>query len=160
MSRKSLSGMGLRAPFLDTQIKAGAAEVYSGGFTANFSPLADRSGAGNLPMQITYTPTIDAWWEVLGHIGILLCDTAAYVATYCAVTLPIADVDGATAANSYGMQHSQVNAAESREMCRLFKLAAGTTYTANLAVYGMTGGTWRYYCGPNQLWIQGKAWPR
>jgi hypothetical protein len=158
MPRRSLSGFRQYAPFLDVQVKRGVSEAYSGGFTTNYPVLNDGPGSPGV-MRLSYTPPVDAWWEVHGEIGIITCQTAAYVYAYGNLTLTPADADGASMNSMLVMQHAQVNMYENRKMHALFKLRAGVAYTADLGI-SPANGTWTYYCGPAQLSIEGKAWPR
>jgi hypothetical protein len=137
-------------------MRTGQAEAYSGQFTAQFNPL--QSGGAN-PLQLTFTPQLDCWWEIIASIGLAACDTAAYSLAYGQVILSPVDADGKQGCNYGVTQHSAVNQFEGRSMSRLYKLVAGTAYTVNLA-FSPSSGTWRYYCGPDYLSIQGKAWPR
>jgi hypothetical protein len=158
MPRRSLSGFRQYAPFLDVQVKRGVSEAYSGGFSANYPVLNDGPGSPGY-MRLNYTPPIDAWWDVHGEIGLIACDTAAYVYAYGTLTLTPADADNYGGNSMVVMQHSQVNVYENRKLHSLFKLKAGVAYTADLG-FSPAGGSWRYYCGPQQLSISGKAWPR
>lgn len=148
---------------LDVQTKNGAAEAYSGVMSnSGASPLVDRSGAGALPMQLTYTPQVNCWWEVNGGIGLVLAvDATNYHYIYGAITISPADADGLVGAYALAMQHNAVDSYIPRNMTRIFKLTAGTTYAVSLALFGGdSGGQWQYYCGPNQLWINAKAMTR
>lgn len=145
---------------LGIQSKLGAVEVYSGGFTTLQDPLSDRTGAGALPMQISFTPLVNAWWEVTGHIGLMTAQSAVYNYAIGGVRLNPADADGSDRVYGYITQHSQVQTLERHESTRIFKLNAGVAYTAYLYISPTGGGQWNYYCGPGQLSIQGKAWAR
>jgi hypothetical protein len=158
MPRRSYSGFVGNAPYLNTQVKRGISEQYSGGFTASYVPFSDGPGSAGY-MRLSYTPPVDAWWEVNGEIGLLACDTAAYVYGYGVINLTPADADGYRGNSMVCMQHQQVNQFENRKMYSLFKLTAGVAYTADLG-YSPSSGTWRYYCGPAQLSLEAKAWPR
>lgn len=159
MPRRSLSGFRDYAPFLNVQSKLGALEGYSGQFSSNFAPLQDRTGGGALPMQLAYTPPVDAWWEVHGFIGLVNKIDANYNYGMGQLVLAPADVDASTQVVAYVTQHSAVQTYEPRDMTRIWKLAAGVAYVCQLGL-AVSGGTWTYYCGPSQLYIQGKAWPR
>lgn len=160
MPRRSLSSFKGRAPLLDVQTKNGAMESYSGQFTGNYLPLQDRTGAGALGMELFYTPPVDAWWEVTGFIGYVVKIDAAYHYMVGGLSLTPADVDGVSGAHHLVTQHSQVQTYEGRMATRLFKLAASTAYKVQLGLFNSSGGTWQYYCGPNQLYLNGKAWTR
>jgi len=159
MPRRSLSGFRDYAPFLGVQSKLGVGETYSGQFTTNQNPLSDNVGGAAQPMRISYTPPVDAWWEVNGLIGLAVKVDANYNYALGGLILNTADVDGAVSTAWYITQHSAVQQYEGRHMTRIWKLAAGVAYTCALYL-SVTGGTWQYYCGPSQLYIQGKAWAR
>jgi hypothetical protein len=158
MPRRFLSGLRQNAPFMDVQIKRGISEAYSGGFTTLYSPLSDGPGSPGY-MRLAYTPPIDAWWEVDGQIGLVNCQTASYVYAYGVLNLTPVDADGHAGNSMVVMQHAQVNVYENRKVHSLFKLRAGVAYTCDLG-FSPANGTWTYYCGPAQLSIEGKAWPR
>jgi hypothetical protein len=159
MSRKSLSGLSLRAPYLDVQRKFGAADVYSGQFSASYIPIQDNTGGGAQYMRLTYTPPVDAWWELHGYIGLVVCDSAAYVHAYGTIQLTPADADGYSNAYGTAMQHSQVDTYIPRVINTIYRLNAGVTYTADLG-FSISSGAWRYYCGKDYLHLFGKAWAR
>jgi len=159
MPRRSLSGFRDYAPFLGVQSKLGVAETYSGQFTTNQVPLSDRTGVGALPMQLAYTPPVDAWWEVCGFIGLVNKIDANYNYGMGQLVLAPADADGSAQAVAYAMQHQAVQTYEPRVITRIWKLTAGVAYVCQLGL-NIAGGTWTYYCGPSQLYIQGKAWAR
>jgi len=141
---------------IDVQRKNGAAEVYSGGFTTLYDPLADRTGAGYQNMQLSYTPPVDVWWDVTGVIGIVQKMDAAYHYAYGRLALAPTDVDGVQYAHHLVTQHSAVQQFEARVVQRAFKLAAGTAYTVTLGI-SPGGGTWTYHCGVGHLWLEAKA---
>lgn len=147
---------------IDIRTKNGAEEAYSGTFNGTFSPLADRTGGSAQNMRLSYTPPVDVWWEVIGHIGIVQKNDAAYHYAYGLITLTPSDVDGINQAHSLETQRSDVMQFGFRSMNRLFKLAANTSYSADLGIAPQSGGVgaWSYYCGKNHLWIQAKAYRR
>lgn len=157
MPRKSLSGFLSRAPYIDVQRMVGAAESYSGTFAGNVTTVIDAAGG---PMRLSYTPPVDAWWDVRGVIGNVVKVDAAYHYLYGQLLLAPADVDGVNVAQHLLVQHSAVNQYDHRDLHRLFKLAAGVAYTATLQFAGGSGGTWQFYRGQNHIWIEGLAWPR
>jgi hypothetical protein len=142
---------------LDVQSKIGFRAEYSGGY-ANSSggAIYDRAGAGATQMVLAYTPPVDCWWDLRGHIGIVSWSTAAYGYVYGTVRLNQADLDGSIAVMQLITQHSQVQLYEGRTIQKLFKLAAGVTYTASLMLDGGSG-TFTHYCGPDHLHLQGVA---
>ena len=136
----------------------GAAEAYSGTLGNTGGICQDGEGHN---ITFSYTPPVNCWMQVDAMIGIVLADTAAYHYIYGGVECSPADVDGVAWAYQLVMQHSQVNIYEGRSVTRKFKLAAGTEYTFTLQlVGGDAGGTWQYYQGKNQLWLDGTAWAR
>jgi hypothetical protein len=155
MARKVISDEG-PGRIIDIRRINGAAEVYSGQFSGSYSPIQDRAGAGALYMQLAYTPPVDVWWDVNGNIGIVQKIDANYHYSYGMLVLSPVDVDGMSQARQLITQHSTVQTYESRMPRRLFKLAAGTAYTVSLGIEP-GGGTWTYYCGPGQLWLEAKA---
>jgi hypothetical protein len=159
MPRKSLSGFLQRAPFLDTQIKAGNNNAYQPLALTGFQPIyADAALAD--PMRIAFTPVVDAWWEVFGCIGLLRCDTATYLYAYQQLQLNITDADGQGAAVAAATQRSDVNQFGMRAMSRIFKLSAGVAYTCTMGLSLQTAVSWSYYQGKDYLWMHGKGWPR
>jgi hypothetical protein len=139
---------------LNVQSKNGASETYYGTIG---SPL-DSGGGG--PMRITYTPPVDAWWDVSGFIGIVNKVDAAYNYIYGGLLISPQDEDGVVESLRLVMQHSQVNTFEWREASRLFKLKAGISYSVDLYLGGNDGGVWQYYRGPNHLHLSAKAFSR
>ena len=113
-------------------------------------------GAGGL-MTLTITPDEDVWWEVDGHMGLVQKVSAEYTYAYGMLTLSPADQDGITATNAICTQHAQVQTYEVRNMHRIFRLAAGTTYTASLG-WDPAGGNWQYHTGAPYLFLEAKAW--
>lgn len=143
--------------YLDTQTINGASEAYSSNFTTVQQPLTTD---GSTALQLIYTPVVDCWWEVTLNVGLVLKVDAAYNYMYGAIMLSPNDAAGVGAAYHLVTQHNSVNAYDHRQVTRIFKLAAGTTYTAQSYLGGMSGGTWQYYRGAGQLWMNGKAWAR
>ena len=149
-----------RIVLLDVQSIQGANEQYSSTFSPTSDVIMTADAAGAVPIRIAYTPVVDCWWEVTGHIGITQKTDAAYHYAYGAIVINIADANGVIRAHHLVTQHAQVNQYESRSMTRMFKLVAGVAYTATLVMSGANGGSWAYYRGANHLWLQGKAWAR
>ena len=116
--------------------------------------------AGGGLLQVSYTPPVDAWWEVNLHVGLLQCLTASYVLAQPAIqmTSPSADVDGFSLVYDYRTMHSGVQLYESFDLVALFKLAAGVAYT--VATVFVCSGAYQYYQASEQLHMHAKAWTR
>lgn len=142
---------------MDTQLLEGANDGYQsfvGGAQVNI--LADTV---NL-LQLQYTPPVDAWWEVSLQVGLVQKVDAAYHQAYAGVLVTPAPASGSGQAWGARLtQHSTVDTYAFRAVSKLFRLAAGVTYTAQGA-WSADGGTWQYFQGAGYLWIQGRAWPR
>lgn len=113
-------------------------------------------GAGGL-MTLTITPDEDLWWEVTTHMGLVQKISAEYTYAYGTLKLSPADQDGLSAVNSICTQHAQVQTYEVRQMQRIYRLAAGVTYTASLG-WDPAGGNWQYHTGAPYLYIEAKGW--
>ena len=139
----------------NVQRKAGTLAGYvTVAYNNNAGTIDDGSGGR---MQIVYTPSVPCWWEVTAQAGNVQKLDAAYHYLYGWIMLTPADQDGIFQAYHIVMQHAQVNTYEGRMMKRLFRLAAGVTYTASLVLGQGNGGSWNYYADPGYLWIEGKA---
>jgi microcystin-dependent protein len=136
------------------QVLNGASAAYVGVPSVTESILSN----GTTPMQLSITPTVPVWWEVTGNIGVVVKVDAVYNYLYGYLKLSPADQNGITSARALVMQHSQVQTYEWRGFTRIFKLAANTTYTVSLCLGGGDAGSWQYYQGPDQLWLNAKAW--
>jgi microcystin-dependent protein len=137
------------------QVINGATASYVGVPSVSESILSN----GVSPMQLSITPSVPVWWEVTGHIGVVVKVDAVYNYLYGYVKLSPADQNGIASARSLLTQHSQVDTYAFRgALTRIFKLAANTTYTASLCLGGGDAGTWQYYQGADQLWLNAKAW--
>jgi hypothetical protein len=159
MPRRSLSGFVQRAPFLDVQSKTGNNNNYvpvtSAAFVACYADAAQAD-----PMRLLWTPPVDAWWEVIGQIGILRNDVAAYNYCYGVLALSPSDADGVASINNIGTQRSDVNVYGFRTMQRLFKLVGGTAYTVTMGVTPSTTQQWSYHAGAGYLTLNSKGWAR
>jgi microcystin-dependent protein len=155
------AGVGPQGPpgpgggFSNVQRKWGAFENYVAISTA-VSPISDGASG---TMRLSLTPTVPSWWEVDGHFSIVQKLDANYNYAYGQVNLTPADQDGVSSGNSILSQHSTVQTYEPRHVTRIFRLAAGTTYTADLG-FSPAGGSWQYHAGKQYLSLEGKAWPQ
>ena len=141
-----------KGTILSTQRK----NASGSGFFAQNGLSTCTDGSGGF-MQLTITPSVPVWWEVHGQIATVQKTDAAYNYAYGALYLSPADQDNASQAQAICMQHSQVQTYEGRVIHRIWRLAANTTYTAQL-VFNPSGGTWSYYAVADYLWIEAKSW--
>lgn len=141
---------------IDIQTKNGATEAYSAVLGASgATPLVDGAGG---QMRLSYTPPVNCWWDVTATVGIVQAVSNTYHYIYGMILLNTPDVDGILNSGVLVEQNSSANVYEGRTLSRLFKLAAGTAYTVDLALLGGSlGSSWQYYHGPTQLWINAKA---
>lgn len=116
-------------------------------------------GPGDPALGLSYTPPVNAWWEVTLNVGLLHKLDAAYHYGVVWLNLAPADVDGVANAMNYESQHTSVQTFTGRFMTRTFKLAAGTAYTAS-AKFQTDGGSWEFYQGSNQLYMEAMAHAR
>lgn len=122
------------------------------GYTATFT-------ASQSVLALTITPTVPVWWEVYGKMGLVTKVDAAYAYAQMYLQLNVGDQDGVVQGLHYITQHSQVQNLEGYEVKRMFRLAAGTTYTCQM-IFGPSAGSWNYYQGRNMTWLEGKTWPQ
>jgi len=156
MTRKSLSGVALRAPYLATYFQQGENEAYYS--FANGSNVVVNAALKLLKWD--YTPPVDVWAEVGITIGqVLKVDAAYHYASLALRCTPTPVIGNATMNGSIITQHSQVQQYEPRAISSLFGLAAGTAYTFD-AYFNTNGGTWQFYQSAAYLWLSGKAWAR
>lgn len=139
---------------INVQNIRGYDETYSGGIPMPYT--LDR-GPNGTPMQISYTPPVDVWWDVSGLIGIVRHTIAAYAYAYGTINLNTADVDGIQYSNHLITQADSVNQYEGRNLYEIFKLAAGTAYNITLTMSGGTAGEWIYYRSPSTLKMSARA---
>jgi hypothetical protein len=138
------------------QYKGGAASTYSPNYTTSQNPLSD--GAGGF-MQISYTPTVNCYWEVYGHIGYTQKIDATWGGAYGGLALTPADASGYSAAWTLGYGNSAGPAADNRVLQRTYILTANTPYTVNLA-FSVSQGTWNIYQDQQYFYMEAKAWSR
>lgn len=100
------------------------------------SLLMYRNVAKTLPLQLVYTPPVDAWVEVVASIGNVIKLQNDYAYLYTGVSCSPADEDGV--AGSYEILTMYGNVItigpltnSGRYLRRLLKCAAGVTYTFN-----------------------------
>lgn len=115
--------------------------------------------AKTVPLRLSYTPPVDAWWELNLFIGTLQKTDAAYHYAQVQLGLNTADVDGLTTATVTKTQHAQVQQFEPHQLIRTYKLAAGVPYQTNCSI-GVSGGTWQFNQSNNMLFLEAKAWAR
>lgn len=154
MARQAISDTAFQ--LLDVQTLQGQGVGYRAQNTVGVMSLSDTVV---IPMSMTYTPVVNAWWEVEAHVGIVYKTDATYSYTYVDLTLSPADVDGQIQAKAICMQHASVQTYEHYNPRRIWKLNAGVTYTC-ASNFEPTTGTWQYHTGPGFLWMQAKAWTR
>lgn len=143
---------------LDTQYIQGAQEAFSSSFGGG--PVTYLTTDGSTPLQISYTPTTDAWWEVSLRISIVYKTDAVYHYIYSGIELSPAPVSGNAHRYSIVTQAQSVNIYMSFDKTTIFKLAANTSYTAKSWLGSGNGGTWQYHRGSAHLDMHSKAWPR
>ena len=150
--RAAPADLATRVTIINTQRKYGRASAYSAGPAG---VLGDGAGG---TMQLTYTPPVPAWWAISGGVGILQKTDAAYNYIYTYLNLNPADQDGVAGGQLIGTQYNGVQTYESHSIRRIYRLAAGRTYSCQLCVGSGSGGTWQYNTDPSLLWIEGQAW--
>jgi microcystin-dependent protein len=121
-------------------------ESYTATFTTSQSPLS-----------LSITPSVPIWWEVYGKFGLVTRVDAAYNYATAYLILNPVDQDGINQGIHYITQHSQVQTIEGYEVKRMFRLAAGTTYTVTW-IFNPSAGSWNYYQGRSQTYLDAKAW--
>jgi hypothetical protein len=142
---------GIAGPY-EVQRMLGTATSY-GTYSAN-SNIDNGSGS---PMSIVVTPDVDSWWEVNAHIGLVQKADANYNYAYFLIQLNPADMDGLSQAYVIKTQHQSVQTYDHYTWHRIFRLAEGVTYNANLVIQPQ-GGTWQVYQDNARLAIEGKMW--
>jgi hypothetical protein len=151
--RKLVSEVG-PGVLLTTARIAGNNEAYVS--TGATSSQVKRDAVPNA-LSLAYTPPVAAWVRLVVNIGLISCDSAAYNYLVVAGRCTPADQDGVVQAMQYGTQHSGVNRYGFRESARTFRCAAATAYVFD-AAFVFDGGTWTYYQGVSQLWMELTAW--
>ena len=135
----------------------------SEGYSSQFSPTSPNQlwadAGGTVPLRLTYTSPVDAWWDVGLNLGLLQKVDAAYHYAFPRLSLSPPDADGVYDSYQYVTQHASVQTFEGYGIRRMYKLAAGVAYTVN-GLITVSGGTWQYHMGPAQLWIDARAYAR
>jgi hypothetical protein len=157
-SKGDTGAAGTAGELLNTQQKFGNAEAHSNTFSTWIAIGCNADLTDYL--ELTYTPTVNAWWEVTWNMGYLNAISVAYIHGYMRLEM----VAGTPASGSatrylYCAHHDSVNDPRGHAMVGLYPLTAGITYTIR-AQFQPQSGTWGYYCGPNQLYMFAKAWRR
>jgi hypothetical protein len=149
----------VKGRLIDVQRMFGTIAAYRA-FTATSGTITVDS-AGTTPMQLSYTPDVDCWWEVDANVGLIDCTATAYNYLYITQIINIADEDGFTSATSQLMtQRTDVNKYGFRKAIMTWKLAAGNAYIVNVNWSTNAVAGWQYYCSQDRLHIIGKAWAR
>lgn len=151
--RKIISDVG-PGVLLTMQRLNGSNEAYVS--TGATSSQVKRDAVPNA-LSLSYTPPVAAWVQQIVNVGLISCDSAAY--NYLAVIgrCTPADQDGVVQAMQYATQRSDVNRYGFREVTRTYRCAAATAYVFD-AAFVFDGGTWTYYQGISQLWMELTAW--
>ncbi len=108
-------------------------------------------------LTLSITPSVPMWWEVYGKLGLVTKVDAAYAYAIAQLSLSPVDQDGVSTCSHYITQHSQVQTLEGYEIKRMWRLAAGTAYTVTWGIIP-SAGSWNYYQGRAQTWLEAKAW--
>ena len=127
---------------------------YPGASNESYTPTFTTT---QIPLSLSITPSVPVWWEVKGKLGLVTKVDANYNYAIAMLVLNPVDQDGIGATDHYITQHSAVQNLEGYEGHRLFRLAAGTTYTVTLQLVP-SGGSWNYYQGRSQTYMDAKAW--
>jgi hypothetical protein len=146
---------------LDARRISGQYNGYQGpnNITTAIQMYTDLSAA--VPLRLSYTPPIDCWWDVGFDVGIVQKNDANYHYCYGGIQLTPGDVDGVSDCSGHLVtQHASVNQYEARQVRRLFKLAAGVPYVASAVLGPASGGSWSYYAGSAQMWMEALAYAR
>jgi hypothetical protein len=120
------------------------------------------TGVGPLLVDTDVVP-FATWWEVTFFVGLVVKQDAAYNYAYgtCRTVLPgpsaTSDQDGISEVKHIVSQHNSVQLYEGRMGRRLFRVPANTNWQC-IVYWESDGGTWQYYQGRHQLWMEGKQW--
>ena len=138
----------------------------SGPATTNLTTNAAQS----IPLLLTYTPPVDAWWELDMLLGLVNALTNAY--GYVEVNLMLnsgncpavggfpARAAGSVLAKLYRMMHAQVQTFEEFCLSKVIPLSAGVQYQVLGTLRAATACSFQYYQAAESLYLQGKAWSR
>lgn len=147
----------------DTQYGAGdETNTQQTDLTTSPYSLTKSIGGVVTRLEVVYTPTEDAWWEVVGQAGQIQKSDAAW--HYCNVDMvctPTPAVNLATQGGGRQRMYNGVggNTYHGFHPMAIFGLTANTTYTAYMTMT-MDGGTWVYNRGSVFSFIYGKGWGR
>jgi len=148
--------MALRAPFLTTYLQEGENGAYR---TLVSGETLYVNASGKL-LVWAYTPPVDVWVEATVGVGLINKLDAAY--HYIQLQLrcqPAPAVGFSDVCVGTNVLHNGVNYYGSFVGTKLYGLSAGVAYTIDPR-FVVNGGSWNYYQGTGQLWMQGKAWAR
>lgn len=115
--------------------------------------------AKTIPLRVTYTPPVDAWWCVSGSLNLVQKMDTAYGYLWANLELAPADADGLLNSYAYEYQHATVQTFAFRQLQHTYKLAAGVAYSCTVKL-GTSGGTWTIYQGTSMVHMQGLAYRR
>lgn len=147
---------------LAVQSIRGTGSGYQAFGTATGNMDCYQSGTSGQRMQLQYTPTQNAWWDVRAHLAIVQA-TSAVANQYAYLTLYItpADVDGMTSISSIFGQRNDQNTYGPRSVQQVFKLAASTAYTVYMQLQpAATAATFQYHQGQASQTLQALAYSR
>jgi hypothetical protein len=113
-----------------------------------------RVGA-TTPLEISYTPPVDCYWDVSLNVMITKLD-AAYHNAYATIDLSPVDLHGDSGVWQIAIQHNSVDWAWPRLPRRTFWLSRGVSYVAR-ANYSLSGGSWQMHQGAGYLMMDGVA---
>jgi hypothetical protein len=131
----------------------------TGAYLAIANQVAYKEQSGGANIAISYTPSVNVWWDVEACIGILQKLDAAYHYAYANIWLNVNDAQARGRAQCIWTQHSTVNNYGFRHIQARFMLTGGTFYTATL-MHENSGGSWQYYTDNPRNFMMARAWAR
>jgi len=137
----------------------GSGTASTGWTTANNGQVIS-SPTPSTPATMVYTPPVNVEFEIAFHIRITKTD-AAYSYAYPGIRISPVDRDGVggpAGSHQYSLrtQHSQVQQYEPYEQRKTYRLAGGTTYTADIIWY-CSAGSWDLVFNPQEFWMEYRA---
>jgi hypothetical protein len=115
--------------------------------------------AGVTPLQLSYTPPVDCWWEVESQVGIIQALTAAYNPYFVTLFLNTPDLLGRDASQNVETGRSDVMTYTFSARKATWRLRAATAYTCWAQFDQLaTAGTWQHHQLNTLLSIEGRAW--
>jgi hypothetical protein len=111
--------------------------------------------AGTDRLQISYTPSVDCWWEVEANCMYWKTD-AAYHYGYLFLNLSPNDQDGLSTRGAIETQHKDVQTFVARQVSQWYRLASGVAYTCKTTT-SFSGGTWSVHQGHDYMWMSGRV---